>query len=167
MDKKTLILGIGSEILRDDGIALKLVNDLKVMLMEPFIHFETTLVGGMDLINIINGYDNLILIDGIKTSKGIPGDIRYISVEEANKTLHIDNFHDVKFTDTINLGQLLGMKVPANISIIAVEISEDKIFSNSLSDVLQIKYPEVLLKVKTRVKEIIQNGVVALSSNMS
>jgi len=45
--EKVLILGIGNDILKDDGIGPKLVKDLKKMDFPAGLRFETCAMGGL------------------------------------------------------------------------------------------------------------------------
>nr|MBC8344119.1 hydrogenase maturation protease [Bacteroidota bacterium] len=66
-NKTTLIYGIGNEILSDDAIGPKLTWQLEKDLNLPNIKFETAFVGGLEVLEIINGYDTVVFIDAIKT----------------------------------------------------------------------------------------------------
>jgi len=158
---KTLILGLGSEILTDDGIGLRIVNDLKSSFqieknLNGRIDFETALTGSLDLLEIIKDYCTLIIIDAIKTKDGIPGQIFKYSIENYINTIHLQNIHDISFTDTLKLGKSTGMKIPDNVEIIAIEIIDNLSFGTSLSEDLESKYPEIFNEIKNLVENKIQ-----------
>jgi Ni,Fe-hydrogenase maturation factor len=48
-DKKTLILGLGNDILTDDGIGTLLVCDLSQMINDPNVQFDTASCGGLEI----------------------------------------------------------------------------------------------------------------------
>jgi Ni,Fe-hydrogenase maturation factor len=51
--KSILVLGIGNDILKDDGIGIRLVNDLKKRDFPEGIRFETINLGGLETLEII------------------------------------------------------------------------------------------------------------------
>ena len=58
--EKTLVFGIGNEIITDDAIGPKLTKRLKSGLRNFDIDFETAFVGGLDIIEYIKGYQKVI-----------------------------------------------------------------------------------------------------------
>lgn len=62
--KDILILGLGNDILMDDGIGPKLVWHLEKILPNPRIKFDTAAIGGMELIETIRDYDRVIRKSG-------------------------------------------------------------------------------------------------------
>ena len=152
--KKNLILGIGSEILSDEGIVLMLIDDLKNEFEEK-TDFTTALTGSLDLINEINGYENLLILDTIKSVNGEPGSVNAFSLENYQPTTHLENFHDSSFPDTIALGRKLGYELPKKIHIITIEIIDNKTISNKLSLQVSLKYKSIYNKIKHLVGQYI------------
>jgi hydrogenase maturation protease len=155
MKNKTLILGIGNNILTDDGIGFRLVGDLRKMISDPDVHFETACCGGLEIIEYIKDFEQVVFIDAIITREGKPGDIYYFIPSDFRETMHLSNLHDISFLTALKLGHTLNMDLPDDLHIIAVEIIEDMIFSEEFTPQLKAKYPEILKKVIDKVKQII------------
>ena len=145
--EKTLVLGVGNEILSDDGIGPKLVNRLKADLPHSDVRFENICLGGLEIMEFIRGYQNVIIIDAIKTSSGKPGDVYLLSPENFKETHHLSSFHDVSFLTGLKMSEKLGFEVPEVILIIAVEIVEDTLFSESFSPEIQAKYEQIYSEI--------------------
>ena len=152
---KILIQGIGNEILTDDGIGPKLVKRLKGNLFRKDIDFETAFIGGLELLEYIQGYHTVIFIDAIKTKDGIPGTVYKLSPENFNTTIHLSSIHDASFLTSVELGKKLGLNMPAFIHIIAVEIVEDRIFDDKFSVKILEKYEEIYMEVKEIIERIL------------
>ena len=155
--KKNKILnhGIGNEILTDDGIGPKLVKRLKDTLTHDNIDFETAFVGGLEVLEFMQGYDTVIFIDAIRTMDGIAGTVYKLRPDDFNTTVHLSSIHDVKFLTAVELGKKLGLNMPGNIHIIAVEIVEDRVFDDNFSPVIREKYEDIFRQVKELTGEII------------
>ena len=145
--KYLLVLGLGNELLMDAGIGPKLVKKLQNFLPSEKIDYMTSLLGGMETIEIMKGYDEVIIIDGIMTENGIPGTVYSMNYPHNKSTLHLSNAHDVSFDMSVKLARRLNIPFPEKIRIIAVEIVEDKVFSESLSPLLQECYSEIFTSV--------------------
>jgi hydrogenase maturation protease len=154
--KKILILGIGNEILMDDGIAPKLVKQLE---REEFffkkVVYLTACTGGLDILEFIQEYDKVIFIDAIKTKGGIAGNIYHLTPENFKETLHLSNLHDISFLHALELGRKLGIKIPGEIHIIAIEIVEDLVFGNEFTPLLQACYEDIYNSVKKYIRDLV------------
>ncbi len=108
MENKTndiLVFGVGNEILTDDGIGPKLVKRLQKEFTHSGIEYDTAFLGGMELLEYIQGYKTVVFIDAIRTRNGIPGDVYQLSLSNFKETLHLSNVHDISFITAFELGE--------------------------------------------------------------
>ena len=77
--KDILILGLGSEILRDDGIGPRLARDLRAHFTSKEFSFNTSTVGGLEIIDLIKGFKMAFIIDGMKSSKIKPAQVFFMN----------------------------------------------------------------------------------------
>jgi hydrogenase maturation protease len=155
MKKKTLILGIGNNILTDDGIGFRLVSDLKGMISNSDLDYETACCGGLEIIEYIKDYKRVVFIDAIRTPEGKPGDVHYFIPSDFRETLHLSSLHDISFLTALELGHTLNLDLPDDLHIIAIDIIEDMEFSEEFTPQLQEKYPQILEKVLETINRII------------
>ncbi len=153
---KFLVLGIGNEILTDDGIGPRLVTELEKLEVPGFIHFLTAATGGMDIMELICSYERVIIIDALKSGKDSPGTVYHYTPDDFRESLHVSSFHDISFLTALKLAEKLEMHLPEKIDIIAVEIEEDLTFSNEFSPRVNEKYPEVLHEVIAIFRKLIE-----------
>ncbi len=154
-DKRTLILGVGNDILTDDGIGSRLVTDLIKLIDSPDVLFNTACCGGLEIVEYIKDFKRVILVDAIRTQGGIPGAVYYFIPSDFRETSHLSNLHDVSFLTALELYGTLSLSLPDEIHIIAVEIAEDMIFSEEFTLQLKEKYPGILEEVLAKIKQII------------
>lgn len=152
--KDILILGIGNDILMDDGIGVKLVQKFQAENTNPKVTFETCMLGGFDVLDLIVGYKKVIIIDAIKTKDGTPGDIYYLQPADFKETLHLSNIHDVSFLNALRFGKKLKLDLPKKIDIIAIKIVEDRIFGNEFTPPLQAKYSQIIKTVRDKIFQL-------------
>lgn len=155
MDKKTLILGVGNDILTDDGIGSRLVTDLVKLINAPDVHFNTACCGGLEIVEYIKDFNRVIIVDAIRTQGGRPGAVYYFIPSDFRETSHLSNMHDVSFLNALELYGTLNLSLPDEIHIIAVEIAEDMKFSEEFTLQVEERYPEILEKVLDKIKQII------------
>ena len=155
--KGILVLGLGNEILMDDGIGPKLALELGNLLDNPGITYETAAVGGMELIEMIRDYNHVIIIDAIKTRDGIPGSVYYLTPSSFKETLHISNLHDISFITALKMAKEIGIRITDKIDIVAIEIIEDRVFGEEFTLPVQNKFHEIKKEVLHTVKSLIYN----------
>ena len=152
-EKRILILGLGNDILTDDGIGPRLARDMSKVFTRPDIIFNFASCGGLEILEYIKGYRKVIFIDAIRSVNGKPGEVYHFTPSEFRETSNISNLHDINFLTALKMGELLDIDLPSDLHIIAVEIISDLEFSEELSEELEEAYPVILEKVKT----IVQN----------
>ncbi|HNW99669.1 MAG TPA: hydrogenase maturation protease [Bacteroidales bacterium] len=155
-ENKILILGMGNDILTDDGIGIKITKFLEKNFPFPNIVYDTLSLGGLEIIEYIREFKMVIIIDAIKTLNGIPGTVYQFIPDDFKETTHLSNIHDVSFLTSLKLAKELDITTPENIHIIAVEIIEDMIFSDEFTPLLQEKYPEILKEVTEMVEGLLK-----------
>ena len=154
--KNTLILGIGNDILTDDGIGPKLVSEIKSKRIPGNIDYRNIFIGGLDILEMIQGYRKVIFIDAIITKEGVPGTVYHFKPEDFKETIHLSNLHDANFLTALDLGRKMGMNIPADIHIIAIEIIEDRVFSDQFSQEILMKFPLIFEKVISLVTSFVR-----------
>ncbi len=146
-DKKLLVLGMGSEILMDDGVGSRLANKLRKENLPQGFHVETSNIGGLELLEIIKDYDQLIILDGMRGGSDV-GDLHYFSPENFHETLHLSTEHDASFLNALKVGEKLRYNLPRNIDIVGIEVEEDKCFGEHFSDNLEKRINYIYTEIK-------------------
>ncbi len=161
---RTLVLGMGNPILCDDAVGIRLAREFRTRLegapaadtpagSDPdhgadFI--EDCSVGGLHLLDVVVGYDRLVVFDSIRTSGATPGRWHEMTGATFRETMNLGCVHDANFTTTLELGRQMGVHLPApeNVHIFAVEIIDNTTFSESMTPELEVAYdsfgPEIM-----------------------
>jgi len=141
---KTLLLGMGNPILCDDAVGVCLARDFKrkVEGIPGMEVLEECSLGGLNLLEVLTGYDRVMVLDSIRTTGGIPGQWYHFTAQALRETLHLTNIHDANFATALELGRSLGMPLPvsSNIHIFAVEAKETWTFSERMTPELETSY---------------------------
>ena len=139
---KTLVLGLGNPILSDDGAGFYVAEELKTRLNGQDIKVEQASAGGLAMLDLLAGYDKAIIIDAIQTGKGEAGQVYQLKPEAFITTLHASSLHDVNFSTALELGRKLGVPLPGEIDIFAVEVEDVTTFSErctpAVADVIPV-----------------------------
>lgn len=139
---RIVILGIGNELLSDEGIGVHTIKALQKMDVPPEIEIYEGGTDGFGLINIIVETDRLIVIDSIRGGSE-PGTIYKFDIEDAPSSpdLFKTSVHQIGILEVINLSSLIG-KTPKT-TVIGVE-PESISTGMELSDKVKVKIPRVI-----------------------
>ena len=143
---KTLVLGIGNPILGDDGIGFYVAQELANKVKNKNIDVKNASVSGLDLLELIAGYDKAIIVDAIKTEDGEAGQIYKLSPEDFTSTVHLaTSLHDTNLATAIEIGKkLLTEQMPNEIVIFAVEVEEVIKFTEEMTEKVKETIPKVV-----------------------
>ncbi len=154
---KTLILGVGNPILCNDGVGLYVAQQVKQQVNNPDVTIEEAFTGGMNLLDLIVGYDKVIIIDAVIDKKGKNGIVKRYHPTELS-TVHSCNPHDVSFIEALTVAKKLGEEhLPQDIVVIGISLPERSCeFGEHLSESIAAAVPQavkmVLAEIITRKK---------------
>ena len=150
---KTLIVGIGSTILRDDGVGIHAARELRTRSSSNKVDIMEIGTAGLSILDLVEGYDRLIIIDAIVTNAP-PGTIHYLTQEDMARAVHLGTGHEADLPTTLALGnKLMGGHMPKKIIVVAVEAGDIATFSEQLTPEVEAAILEVLDGIERLLEE--------------
>ncbi len=150
--RKLLFLGLGNPILSDDAVGIRVVDKIKSIMGDSNgIDFVTGSMAGLRILDVIQGYDELVIVDAIEKG-GEPGTLYKIPIEDLEGTLHLTSLHSINLVTAIELGRKMSLKIPKRISIYGIEVKDVVKFSEKMT-------PEVEESIPKNAEEIIRREV--------
>ncbi len=140
---KTLILGVGNPILSDDGVGIWVARALEGRVNQQEITVEETSMAGLNLLDLLVNFDRAIIIDAIQTVGGKAGQIYQLEPSAFDTTRHTTTPHDVNFATALELGNRLGLALPQQIVIFAIEVEDVTTFSEECTPEVRRAIPVV------------------------
>jgi hydrogenase maturation protease len=147
---RTLLLGLGNPILKDDAVGLKVVRALEERISEKDVYVDEASFANIEILEAISSYDRLIIVDSIKTSGGTPGELYGLSLEDLQSTLHLSCPHDINLATALELGKRLGIHVPGEIRIYAIEVEDNQTFSETCTPSVERAIPQIVEEIAQR-----------------
>jgi hydrogenase maturation protease len=149
---RTLVLGIGNTILSDDGVGCRVVEKIKEKINDQNIDFREGVTTGLRLLDLIAGYDRVIIIDAIQSGKNPPGTLTKIGVDDLNYSVHSNSPHGINLASAIELGRQLGVSIPPEIHVYAIEIQDAVTISEKLTPKVEAAIPSIVEKIVKELK---------------
>jgi len=147
---KTLVLGLGNPLLTDDGVGLRVAQELQSRLNDQGdIEVSLDYWGGLRLMERMIGFDRAIVIDAIVSGKP-PGTIQSLHPDDI-PTQRSASAHDVNLPTALKLGRLAEVHLPEDqqILLIGIEAADVQTFNEALSPDVEAVVPaavEMVLK---------------------
>jgi len=148
---KTLVLGLGNPILSDDSVGFRIAEELERRFDERELTVMATDLAGLSLLDLIVGYDKVILIDSIQTRGGRIGQVYRLDAQDLASTRHAVSPHDVNLATALELGKRLGLAMPGEVVIYAVEVQDVTTFGERCTPRVEKAIPRV---VEAVIKEL-------------
>lgn len=145
---KTLILGLGNTLLRDDGVGIRVAQELKKLLppADGFSVMESSL-WGLALIDLILGYDRVIILDAVKTGEYPVGDVHEIKLEKLRGLPKAPSPHYVGLPTLLKLGQELKLDMPSQIRVLGIEVADPYSFGEDFTPELKEVFPRIVSQI--------------------
>jgi hydrogenase maturation protease len=150
---KTLVLGTGNPILSDDGVGIKVAHEVANQFNSPQVTVAETSAAGLRLLDSIVGYDKVIIIDAIQTKKGRAGQIYRMKPEDFSFAKHLSSPHQINLVAALELGKMLNLVMPQEITIFAVEAKDITSFSEKCTPEVEQVIPKVVKMVLEELNE--------------
>jgi len=140
-EKKTVIIGIGNLILRDEGLGVHVVRQLEDRELPPGVELIDGGTATMDLLPVIHEAERIVVIDALRAG-GEPGTIYRVSPEDLScETQRPLSLHQVGLLEVVGMAKQLGGHV--DVAIIGVEPKEIS-WGMELSPEVEAAMPKVI-----------------------
>ncbi len=119
-----LVLGLGNDILTDDAVGLLVVREVRARLGSGSgIEVRETTEMGLTLLDEIVDCGSLVLVDAVQTGQVPPGHVHEIGPDELPQVT-ANSPHFLGVGETLALGTSLGLAMPRQVRIFAIEVAD-------------------------------------------
>ena len=146
------IIGLGNEFLSDDGVGIRVVQELKRRLHGASITFEELAVGGLELLDYVVGYRECIIVDAI-TSGNQPAGTLYRFVQSPDQEpLKLTSSHQIDLGQVLALAKLLGASLPTKLTVYGIEVADITTFRDACTEEVSKAIPKLVDLICTDVQ---------------
>ncbi len=143
-----VVVGLGNEIARDDGVGIAAARELERRLSRRGdVEVVPLPWAGFALLDVLTGRRRAALIDCLVTGERPPGTVVRLDETEVRGSVRLNSFHDIAFPTALALGRELGWKMPDEIAIWAIEAAVVDSFGEGLSAPVAAAVPRVVGEV--------------------
>jgi hydrogenase maturation protease len=142
--KKTLILGIGNLLLKDEGVGIHVIRALQEENLPSGVALMDGGTGGIHLISWLQEYERIIMIDATLDDCPV-GTVRLIQPHYASDFPHLMSAHEIGLRDMIEV-MTLTENMP-EIQLIVISAANVGEVGMELSPEVEAAVPEVIRMV--------------------
>ncbi len=162
-DRKFLhIIGIGNLTRQDDGVAIRIIQQLAEEEERTAGIKVTDLgTGGVDIAFMLDGWQFGIIIDAIHNETLTPGDIIEFTLEEEQlpEIKGFSSTHGFDILSALKLAYVLReFQLPEKIFVIGIQVETFSGFGLELSPSVAQSVPKVVKKVKKLISDLTQQS---------
>ncbi|HSN13195.1 MAG TPA: hydrogenase maturation protease [Anaeromyxobacteraceae bacterium] len=146
-----LVLCLGNPLRRDDAVALHVAEALERLRL-PGVEIRRSARSGLYLLDDMEGFDRVIVVDAIRTAGGVPGEVHALPLE----ALHAPGGpspHAIGLPSAIAAARAAGAPVPAQIHVVAIEAAELEEIGEGLTPAVEGAIPLAVASVLHAVEE--------------
>jgi hydrogenase maturation protease len=137
---KTLIVGIGNLLCRDEGIGVHVIQEMESLELPDHIELLDIGTSTMDLISYLEGVKKLIVIDAMKAG-GPPGTIYKCRPEDLLPEERPISLHEIGLLETLTMAKKMGMEIDTVIIGVEPKVMD---WGMELSDEVKNKIPAII-----------------------
>ena len=139
---RTLILGMGNPIISDDSVGIRVAERLEERLRgREDVTVISTSTSGLTLVDLISGYDRVVVVDSIQTQGGKPGTIYRLSPDSFDQAQHAATLHGVGLLGALALGKSLELDMPGEVVLFAIEAQDIVTFGEQCTPEVEAAIP--------------------------
>jgi hydrogenase maturation protease len=151
---RTLLLGLGNDILTDDAIGLLVVRRLQSELAaNSSIDARETTEMGLALLDFMAGYSAVVIVDSIQTGQAPPGFVHELDAASLHQ-LSGRTPHFLGVGETLALGRHLGVPMPHQVRIFAIEVGDPFTLGTQMTPTLQAALPGIVERIAAALRRV-------------
>ena len=151
-----LVLCLGNDILRDDGVGCAVADALEVSLphspiptpQSQGVVVKRSALSGLYLLDELTGWDRVVVVDAVRTGQHPPGTVLSFPFE-ALGTKEGPSPHAVGLPTVIRLGRQSGVPLPSWLHIVAIEADDMESFVEGLTPAVEAAVPQAVEVIRS------------------
>ena len=163
-----LVMGLGNPLFGDDGVGWRIAEQVQRVVdgLALPVEIDFFSVGGLRLMERMEGYTRVGLVDAIVTGGQPMGHVFCAVLDDLPDLTagHLSSAHDTTLQTALKLGRELGVLLPAEVHIVAVEARQVYDLTEELSPAVAAAVPHAVQRVIETVSQLLRSGGVAMVS---
>jgi hydrogenase maturation protease len=145
--KPLLVLCLGNDILTDDAFGSVVAKRLSRNDFGASVEVIFAASAGFGLLDLLKDREAILIVDAIITGKADPGTVHFFPAGILTPSYNLINSHQINLPTALELGKQLGMAMPSDIQVIAVEAQDVETIGEQMTPPVEEAVETVLIAV--------------------
>ncbi len=119
-----LIIGLGNELLSDDGFGIHVANILIPEAEKLGVDIVTSCLAGFSLMDLMSGREDVLIIDSGVLAGMSAGELRFYHDTDFAYTAHLYSQHQADLATVLAFGRELGIALPKKVDLLICGASD-------------------------------------------
>jgi hydrogenase maturation protease len=144
-----LVLCLGNDILSDDAFGSAVAKRLNGNGFGAGVEVIFTPTAGFGLLDLLRDRKAVLIVDSIITGKTEPGTLHFFPAGTLTPSYNLINSHQINLPTALELGKQLGMAMPSDIQVVAVEAQDVETIGEQMTPPVEKAVETALTAVKS------------------
>jgi hydrogenase maturation protease len=159
---RSVVLGLGNPVLGDDRVGLAVAERVETLLRDagpPHIDVVTSFRGGFELLDLLHGYERAFVVDCVIGRGALPGSVHRLRLMDVAGSARLVNAHEIDLFQVFQLAAHLGIPMPWEITISAIESDDASLLTEVMSDAVRAAVEPVAREIFERLRTAANAGL--------
>jgi hydrogenase maturation protease len=147
-----LVLCLGNALRRDDAVALRVAEVLQAA-PSPGAVVRCTAVSGLYLLDEMEGFDRVVVVDAVRTARHPPGAVLSFPLEDL-RAPEGPSPHAIGLPSALARARAAGAPVPSRIHVVAIEVVEMDTIGEGLTPSVEAAVAPAAAAVRAAVERL-------------
>lgn len=144
---RTIVVGLGNDLLADDGVGILVARELREQIADEWTDIVECSAHGLAILDLFIDYDRAVLIDALVTGKHEPGTIVDIPVDML-RSVPNPSPHFAGVPEMVALARQLEVNYPDQFHILGVEVADPFTLGGDLHPAVRAAIPRLCKRVR-------------------
>jgi hydrogenase maturation protease len=146
--KPILVLCLGNDLLCDDAFGAAVASKIENQYApDERVEILFAAVAGFNLLDLLTDRSSVIIIDSICTGKCTPGTLHFFRGSTLAPSRTLTGSHEIGLPTALALGNELGLNMPPEVDILAVEADDVYTISESMTPAVSAAVDEAVQEI--------------------
>jgi len=139
-----LILGLGNPILTDDRVGHEVARALHARRPTGSASLVEACVGGMELLHVLEGWEQVLVLDAVEPGRLAPGEVAELSLEDLEQKQLAISPHVAGLGMCLRFGRTCGLRMPEQVRVFGIGVVDPYTFGERCTPPVEQALPGIV-----------------------
>jgi hydrogenase maturation protease len=149
------VIGVGNTLVSDDGVGIRVVRTFRGKRVDERVALIESERGGMDLLDRLEGFDYVMIVDAALTGLKAPGEVVVLTIAAPFAVGESRSLHTIDLRGLLAFGEAAGMAMPSEVTVLSIEAGDIETFHEGCTEKVEQAIPGAVAVLEEEVRRIL------------